>query len=290
MLQLSCFHPEHGIIVAAPYEQFDGNRFYEPKYVRAYRARMLKMIQLGRPGFGLRFEGRPSHVSIEICDLNKALVRYQLREDVAVTVCLEVNETGSATQSATFTSTAAEITQIKYILDLGISVNRASYGQLTEGGPILIPKSENKFVVLDCGRRFVILNSYLGAHLEGCLEIDGAAVELAGLVSETFTSTPVVASFSKSINLPAHGSRSLTTRYRLIPNVDIQENFDMLHTNGLSELSSVPAWVRPENDALFIIRRNLEYILGNCAIPVSDTEVALITDHVALPLGWNRDN
>jgi hypothetical protein len=251
---------------------------------------MLKMIQLGRPGFGLRFEGRPSRVSIEICDLNKASIRYQLREDVAVTVRLLVDETGSVTQSATITSAASETREIKYILDLGISVNRASYGQLTEGGPIPIPKSENRFELLDCGRGYAILNSNLGAHLEGSLDIDGATIEMVGLSRETFVGEPVAASFSETINLPANSSRSLTARYRLVQDVEIREDFDTLHPNGSLDGRSSSTWVQPENDALFIVRRNLEYILGNCAIPVSDTEVALITDHVALPLGWNRDN
>jgi len=124
MLQLSGFHPKHGIIVAAPYEQFDGNRFYEPQYVRAYRARMLKMIQLGRPGFGLRFDGRPTTVLIENCDLNIAVVKYQLRSGISVVVTLSVDETGNVTQCATISSSISEDTQIQYTLDLGISVNR----------------------------------------------------------------------------------------------------------------------------------------------------------------------
>lgn len=40
----------------------------------------------------------------------------------------------------------------------------------------------------------------------------------------------------------------------------------------------------------YIIRRNVDYILGNCCVPVSENEVAVLADHVALPLGWNRDN
>ncbi|KAH8772372.1 Six-hairpin glycosidase-like protein [Hyaloscypha finlandica] len=39
-----------------------------------------------------------------------------------------------------------------------------------------------------------------------------------------------------------------------------------------------------------IIKGNLSYILRNCAIPVGSSATCLITDHVALPLGWNRDN
>jgi len=289
MLQLSGFHPKHGIIVAAPYEQFDGNRFYEPMYVRAYRARMLKMIQLGRPGFGLRFEGRPTVVSIENCDLNVAMVKYQLRNGVSVVVTLSVDETGNVTQHATVSSSAAEETQIHYTLDLGISVNRASYGQLTEGGPVPIPPLENDLQILDSGYRYAIVNRHLGAHLEGSLTIDGIAVGM-NLENQTFVGTPVVGSTSGVISVAADASRSITARFRLIPDVAIRDRAEHTYPNGLPVLSSVRNWNKSESEALFIVRRNLEYILGNCTFPVSDTEVAVVTDHVALPLGWNRDN
>jgi uncharacterized protein len=287
---LSSFHPEHGIIVASPYEQFDGNRFYEPKYVRAYRARMLKMIQLGQPGFGLRFDENPTKISIEFCDLNQALIKYTLQENISVTVKLEVDETGCVTQSTTISSTSSEMSHIQYTLDLGISVNRASYGQLTEGGPIPIPPLENILRILDHGRQYAIVNRHLGAHLEGNLLIDGVAVDLVNISNETFTGTPVSVSFSDAIRLPASESKSFIATFRLIPDVTIRESLEMTYPNQVSKPPSSHNWAKLENDAVFIIRRNLEYILGNCTIPVSATEVALITDHVALPLGWNRDN
>lgn len=49
-------------------------------------------------------------------------------------------------------------------------------------------------------------------------------------------------------------------------------------------------WMNETLMSTYIIRRNLEYIMANCSIPTSETSVAVITDHVALPLGWNRDN
>jgi uncharacterized protein len=62
--------------------------------------------------------------------------------------------------------------------------------------------------------------------------------------------------------------------------------------SALQPTSKLAVWHSAENQAQFIVRRNLEYILGNCTVPLpSQSDVAcLITDHVALPLGWNRDN
>ncbi|RYP68168.1 hypothetical protein DL771_006818 [Monosporascus sp. 5C6A] len=100
ILQLSAFHPEHGVVVAEPFGQFDGSKYYDPKYVRSYRTRMLQYIKEGKGGFGL---------------------------DVA-----ENANPG-----------CAQIITHRYALNLCLSLNRASYGQLTEGGPIPLPPSRN---------------------------------------------------------------------------------------------------------------------------------------------------
>lgn len=278
-------------MVAAPYEQFDGSKFYDPKYVRTYRARMLKMIQLGQPGFGLRFEGQPSIVSIKFCDLNTASIKYQLRDNITINTTLNVDESGVVTQSATIKSTSSKVSQIRYTLGMNISVNRASYGQLTEGGPIPIPSLENELRILDDGHRYAILNRYLNAHLEGSLWHNGNAVQLSNIADQTFVGIPVGVSFSDMIDIPANSSQSLMATFRLIPDVVVRGKQEMVPPELFPEPHSIHDWTTMDSsDASFSVRRNLEYILGNCTIPVSDTEVALITDHVALPLGWNRDN
>jgi len=160
---------------------------------------------------------------------------------------------------------------------------------VTEGGPIPLPPLENNLQILDNGRRYAIVNRHLGAHLEGSLAVDGVATEL-NLTSETFVGTPVVGSFSGVISVAADTERSISARFRLIPDVTIRDRAEIPYPNGLPVVSSIRNWNKSGSEALFIIRRNLEYILGNCTFPVSDTEVAIVTDHVALPLGWNRDN
>ncbi|KIV99699.1 uncharacterized protein PV09_08632 [Verruconis gallopava] len=290
MLQLSTFHPEHGIIVAAPYEQFDGSRFYEPQYVRAYRARMLKMIRSGKPGFGVRFDRNSHQVAIEICDISTAIFKYHLHEHVTVTMTLKIDETGSVIQHAIISSTSSEPMQIPYIWDLGISINRASYGQLTEGGPIPIPPLENDFQILDQGDRYAIVNKHLNSHLEGSLWIDGTAVKMAKPMNETFVGRPVSISYSRMIEVPANSSRTILANFHLYPDVNVREGREAVPNRQIPPSLSSQSWTPLESDALFIIRRNLDYFLGNCTFPVSETEVAVITDHVALPLGWNRDN
>ena len=74
ILQLSCFPPAHGIVVATPFAQFDGSRFHDPEYVRKYRTTMLEYIRSRTHGFGLRFEGSVRNLNINFVDnvpLNK---------------------------------------------------------------------------------------------------------------------------------------------------------------------------------------------------------------------------
>ncbi|EXJ65299.1 hypothetical protein A1O7_01640 [Cladophialophora yegresii CBS 114405] len=175
-------------------------------------------------------------------------------------------------------------------MDFGISVNRASYGQLTEGGPIPIPSSENKFRTTRDRQGFVITNTPLGAHLRGCHESDGQSVDTQNAShEETFVNCPVVKKYAGCLEIPPRGTRVLTAKFILQPGIVPHTYRDTKYPQrvGLPKL-----WSTREEAGRFIVRRNLEYILGNCAIPVppSRQAVCLLTDHVALPLGWMRDN
>jgi uncharacterized protein len=290
ILQISAFHPKHGIILAEPYEQFDGTKFRDSAFVRQYRTRMLRSIKNGTPGFGLRFESEPHGLEIDLDGLGRAKVSYGLDHGVAITTTLHVSESGAVIQSAEIKSVADTASRISYVLDFGISVNRASYGQLTEGGPIPIPRSENKLSATVRPPGLSIKNAPLDAHLEAYLQLDGQFVDLHKAIQDkTFDNSPVVGKYSQSLRIPPRGMRILTANFSLRPGVvnDAYENERLPQQVGLARL-----WKGAERVGRFIVRRNLEYILGNCAIPVPPTKqaVCLLTDHVALPLGWMRDN
>lgn len=243
----------------------------------------------GIAGFGLRFDGKVQDLEIDQDGLGRATISYRLGQDSAVKVFLRISESGELIQSTEIRSLLKSGSSVNYIMDLGISVNRASYGQLTEGGPIPIPRSENK-VSIHGDRGVSIINHPLGAHFNGSLTCDGEVVQIQGVIpDETFLNRPVTATYSGRLEISPDEARKLTARFLLRPGVVP----DSLWDAKVPERIGLPgAWKSPEQVGRFIVRRNLEYILGNCAIPIppSNQAVCLLTDHVALPLGWMRDN
>ncbi|KAH8666867.1 Six-hairpin glycosidase-like protein [Xylariales sp. PMI_506] len=290
ILQLSAFHPYHGIVLASPYEQFDGARFRDQKYVRAYRKHMLNSVSSLTPGFGLRFDDPVDHVEIDLQTSSLATVTFDLPGGISVALSTRIEACGQLIQSAVLSSATTTVTRVSYTLGLGISVNRASYGQLTEGGPIPIPKSENHLRTHDGGAFFSVTNPHLGAHLEGCLEDGGETVPLHVLHAQTTTDVPIKAAVSRWVDILPGSETTIVARFQLFPDTEIRGGFLPLSAQLRLTEGLFQGWKNNGALGTFIIRRNLEYILGCLAVPVADHDVALMTDHVALPLGWNRDN
>ena len=244
----------------------------------------------GVPGFGLRFEDEPQGLEVDLVRLGQAQSSYNIGDNISITTSLFVRENGEVVQSAEIRSMVDTSCTVSYVFDFGISVNRASYGQLTEGGPIPIPRSENRLTGSDVCSGLLIRNEHLGAHLESHLEIDDQPIDLHQAIQEqTSIGSPVVGRYSQSLNIPPRGTRTLTATFSLRPGLSPEGEY-AVHTAPLVERARTGK--SPEPIGRFIVRRNLDYILGNCAVPVPPTKqaVCLLTDHVALPLGWMRDN
>lgn len=276
------------MVVASPYKQFDGSKFRDSSYVRQYRARMLEMIKTGQPGFGFRFDCDVKHVAIELVNFNHAVIKFKIQERVVVELTLFIQENGELLQSFAVSSSAKSVVRVPYLWDLGISVNRASYGQLTEGGPIPIPDSENVLKLLNERRGFAIVNPNLGAHIEGQLEQNGKPLLLENsLDNRVFKESPVDARVSGVLEIHPHETKVINQRLRLFADIDVRDSFQK-SSSIRPKTGSV--WKHGDSEGMLIVHRNFGYIVGNCAIPISETDACILTDHVALPLGWNRDN
>jgi hypothetical protein len=286
MLQLSCFHPLHGVVVACPFGQFDGNRFYDSEYVREYRKKLLDYVLSGKRGFGIHLKGAVSHLKFEIV-ANHIIATYSLN-GIQVETTISVSKDRSVIQSTVLRSPSIQIVEVEYTLALNVSVNRASYGQLTEGGPIPISPPRNEFLVFNKSQNWAVINQNLDATIQGSLYCDGEPVYLQPLKNENVAlDQPVNTAFHGTLQFSPRQTRALVSTYRLQPGVEFVK-ISSPSTN--SETSREGGWkIRNENMRL-IIKGNLSYILGNCTIPMADAATCLITDHVALPLGWNRDN
>ena len=273
--------------MATPFAQFDGKQFHDPEYVREYRAAILRCVRTGTQGFGIRLNGTPSKLSISFVNNQSVLITYMV-EDFQVSTTLSIGLNGEAVQTMQVTSRSKTPKALSYTLALNVSVNRASYGQLTEGGPIPIPPSKNELQLFEHGRAWGVVNSNLGAMVEGSLILDGKNIALEpGILEETVLGQPIKANFNGSIHVLPNESHTIISTYRLRSGTSSAKQSSMLVS---IPASSRGQWRLESNEVGLIIKRNLEYILGNCAIPIDQSSTCFIADHVALPLGWNRDN
>ncbi len=287
ILQLSCYHPVHGMVVACPFAQFDGKRFHDPQYVRDYRKKLMKYVRSGAHGFGLIFDGDISNLSAGFLDNQFIQITYSIG-DIQFSTGISISEEGCVTQYTVINAESSRPAVLDYALSLQMSVNRASYGQLTEGGPIPIPESKNDLRLSHSGYRWTISNENLHAMVEGSLFENGQAVYLGDeSLEEVVVGQPITKFVRRKLHILPGQPCTLSATFTLKPGTTASLLPPRLFfpTDGVKG-----CWKLESSEMSLIIRRNLEYVLGNCTFPIEDDAVCFITDHVALPLGWNRDN
>jgi hypothetical protein len=279
------------MVMANNFEQFDGSKFFDVPYVRAYRTRMLQLIQEDRPGFGLNFDLSACMVSIQNTNPQIALYRTKLHNNVDLSIAVIVAEDGRFVQHVEVTNRSLECVGVPYTWSFYVSLNRASYGQLTEGGPIPLPASQN---ILEKSGRATLraYNPHLDAQLIARLDVNGQPLDLQHIGAQDTCNAPLNVSVRNEISVPAGTTVQFCASFQLMANTKQHADFS---GSGQFDLKSIHEnvghrWKHETLLATYILRRNVDYILYNCVIPVSDSLAAIIADHVALPLGWNRDN
>lgn len=288
-LQLGVYHSQHGVVLLSALEQFDGDRFYDPAYVRAYRTKTLNYVKEGRLGFGLQIHGEPMHATVITKHRQGMMLYYNTREGIQVHRAISLADDGRIKQTTVLSNLTPTAISVPVQLDLSMSLNRASYGQLTEGGPIPIPESLNLFQVARNGSKFALQNPNLSTTVDGEFSTD--STECSSMIfndsPQAFRREPVKSKATACIKVMPGVPVTLTLTFRL----RAEDSFIPLPEKriGANPIHK-PIWKLQDPAALNIIHGNLEYVLGNCMIPISEISTCVITDHVALPLGWNRDN
>jgi hypothetical protein len=208
-----------------------------------------------------------------------------------LSIAVRVAEDGSFMQYATATNKGAECEFLPFTWRLNVSLNRASYGQLTEGGPIQPPPSCN--VLRKIGETTLrVCNPNLDSQLVAQLDTDGSSLDLHHVPDEQTANATIDAAVKGNLHIPIGGTASLCASFRLLPNTKQHtENFlSAQYTPDAFQPNGKPHWKHDNRLTTYVLSRNVEYILANCVVPLSESMAAIITDHVALPLGWNRDN
>jgi uncharacterized protein len=251
---------------------------------------MLQMLADDQGGFGLTLKDLES-CTVEVQHDDMCSARTALRTNgIAITCRLNVDDSGCLTQLLAVENTTNVHLSLDYRLDLRLSVHRASYGQLTEGGPLLPPDCENRLRIDHCGKSFSVVNPNLGSQLHGGFTLNGKPIAVTGTHDSNRQGVldDAVTDWQQ-LSIAPGMTIHLGAWFILGP--EFKASRHSKPEPSIAELLESPKyWKTLSSCSAYIVRRNVDYILGNCTIPIDDQVVGLITDHVALPLGWNRDN
>ncbi len=290
ILSLNGYHPQVGFITLTPIEQFPGTQFYNPTFVRQYRRRLVDLSEQTRHGFGLRVRGDVRQQTLHLLEKTVPLLRYHLDtlEVSSLFLAGDREGYGHLINQVEIYNTSDATAIFPYEFGGTLSMNRCSYAQLTEAGPIPMPPLENALEVKE--NHLSIVNRHLSARTDVFLFDNSNPLPLSP-ARET-AAEPVSYAHRGEIHLEKGERRLLTIVYVLVPSAEEPLTISASEVEGWVKeaKATLPQWKSWDDEtAAFIVQRNIDYILSCCAVPVTNEHVCVITDHQLLPLAWNRD-
>ncbi|MEQ6376307.1 glycoside hydrolase family 125 protein [Bacillaceae bacterium S4-13-56] len=274
-------HHEHGYMTLASVEQFPNDKFYDTPFVRNYR----RQLAVSSTGFGFCPFGFSKKPTVYLQDGKFPTYKY---EDSGVEVCStffveKTNGVDVLIQQLELENKGENDSLLPIEFSGQLSLNRSSYGQLTEGGPIPIPPVENNLSIE--GNKIVLQNVNLGARAEilvfeqskpFILNADKKSADHSLEINQTF-----------EVELQGNEKKIVTAIYVVGDDAERQllgEGLTIKQNQTIQE-----ELARPIDWKEFVINRNIDYIVNCCAVPIGEESYCIITDHQLLPLAWNRD-
>ncbi len=261
IIALNCYHPQHGYVTLTCAPPFPESERYNPAAVRAYRSGLTAL-----EGFGLQFDAEiDSYAALD----DGAIPHFQL-----------MFADGSEAEVSTMACEGGVIQQwdiegATFHWGGQFSLQRCAYAQLTEGGPLPMPSVETQ-------ARFK----------DGLLTIEnlalGWAAAVAGLPAEDEWEQHTIGPLM--VRLKDQSANHIVLAYGVGPTVQVAADNalrlvrDAEHCIEQSRRRWKP--IHRYGDDL-LLQRGLSYSLM-MAVP-ADEGVCLLTDHMILPLSWNRD-
>lgn len=290
ILSINAFHPQVGYVTLTLIEQFPAIQFYHPAFVRQYRRRLIDLAEHTDQGLGLRVRGAVQQHTLHLLENSVPLMRYRLDalEVSSLFLAGEAQGSGHLINQVDISNTGEAAAVFPYEFGGTWSMNRCSYAQLTEGGPLPLPPLENALEVRK--NHLSVVNRHLPARTDVLLFDNGNPL----LLSEACQTAaePVKYAHRGEIHLAKGERRRLTIVYILTPSTaePLPIAASQVEEWITEAQAALPHWKPWEDEtAAFIVQRNIDYILSCCAVPVSEEHVCVITDHQLLPLAWNRD-
>ncbi|KUI59754.1 hypothetical protein VP1G_06973 [Cytospora mali] len=193
---------QYGLMVAAPWSQFDNAERTNPDYVRQFRKIMENMLEEHRCGLGIGFDIMNGPVIIRhIRDSLGSEVQFEYcvkEQNLFFQTVLKANENGTILQASKVTNTGSSNQNLCVFLDLGCAVSRAGYGQLTDRGEVPMPdptniaystngKNESRMVAIDnksLGGRLVAYVTFYNATSRRSMKIEQTLLPPNGPIQE----------------------------------------------------------------------------------------------------------
>jgi hypothetical protein len=261
LIALNTFHAQHGYVTLTTADPFSGGQWRDQAAVRAYRAGLA-----AQRGFGPDVEVTSS--TAFLLDSAIPYVRLALAGGARAEVTTWA-QAGGAIQRWQIDGTIPRWRG-------QLSVQRCAYAQLTEGGPIPMPPVETH-ATFEAGT-LTLENPALGqaVAISGFAAGEPWAIRADGPVEIDLPGAEGTTTLVFGFGSGAQAAR--TAAYDLA-HQDVQPMLDDQRLRWRARLENTPA------DAC--VRRGLVYGLA-MAVPVAET-TGILTDHMLLPLAWNRD-
>ncbi|WP_313639093.1 glycoside hydrolase family 125 protein [Paenibacillus sp.] len=296
---VNAYHKAQGFVTLTSIEQFPNDKFHDSNHVRRYRKRLVDTIEEGNQaiGFGIKLQEKNVKQQVYYLESKDPVFHYEFRNVEAHSMFLAAQKNDKSYLIHRFGLTNRSDQEVVIPLIVGglFSLNRCSYGQLTEGGPIPIPPLENKMDVQ--GNHIAISNRHLAARADMYVFNGHAAMNL--LPAQQTANDPVRYEFGMELTLDKGASRIISMVYSLSHQADCETELSPTDVEQLTAdaIQHLPDWkqitsIQDEQTkaAQFIIQRNLDYIISCCSVPIDQEYICVITDHQLLPLSWNRDS
>lgn len=262
IIALNFYHAAHGYVTLTTADPFPESERYNLNAVRAYRASLAHL-----QGFGFHFAEPITRRETRLLASAVPHVRLTFQNSATADVTTFAHERG-----------AVQIWNVQGVTPRWqgtLCLQRCAYTQLTEGGPLPMPSLE---IQVHHHKRLDIENPILGA-----------AVVMVGLgqgpEQTLYGDRPIEIILSHAQQGPA------VLAYGIGHTLDrAAENARWLNHHAETLLQkTLTAWKDRWRDIPDdpLLRRGLMYGLA-MAVPVDET-ICLLTDHMLLPLSWNRD-
>jgi uncharacterized protein len=259
IIAVNNYHPEHGYVTLTSIPPFPDADRYDQSKVRAYRKSLVT-----NEGFGLQFEQQIIKREYYLVEDAVPFMRFTFA-DGTIAECVTIAENGDMMQVWKFSAgeVAAKVTG-------QIWLQRAAYTQLTEGG--ILPMPPVKTTVSPrriAHNRLHVRNEAIDAN--GIITSHSLVEQNNGLVFADASIEVVDKTFIFSVSVG---------------------DFHAGHGNKESWLHMVLQNVKKLNMAQKHLILNRARVYGYlCTIPIQDwASACIITDHMILPLSWNRDS